>query len=154
MTVRDFINYLIYVEHSAENLQFFLWYKDYIKRFESANTADIALAPEWTPAMQVETMAKLRKANLEKTRRDEGAADMFKGTDFDTQANSNNTEVFHHGIDGPASRPSSGNDRDDEDSNASTAVPPTHASSYKTQAAEAFQSAGARQPCEHSFAIT
>jgi hypothetical protein len=148
MTVRDFINYLIYVEHSAENLQFFLWYKDYVKRFETASTADIALAPEWTPAMQGDTVAKLRKANLEKTRRDEGTADMFKGTDFDTQANSTGTEVFHHGINGPASRPSSGNDHDDEDSNASTAVPPTHASSYKTQAAEAFQAAGARQPCE------
>lgn len=24
MTVRDFMNYLVYVEHAAENLQFFL----------------------------------------------------------------------------------------------------------------------------------
>merc|ERR1712169_125664 len=34
MTVRDFMNYLIYIEHSAENLQFFLWYRDSAKGFD------------------------------------------------------------------------------------------------------------------------
>ncbi|KAK6437152.1 hypothetical protein LTR95_006647, partial [Oleoguttula sp. CCFEE 5521] len=28
-TTRDFMNYLKYIEYSAENLQFFLWYRDY-----------------------------------------------------------------------------------------------------------------------------
>ena len=58
MTTRDFMNYLVYVEHAAENLQFYLWYKDYEKRFEAARKTDTSLAPEWTQTMQVDTQAE------------------------------------------------------------------------------------------------
>ena len=47
-TVRDFMNYLKYIEHGAENLQFFLWYRDYCTRWECLPASEQALAPVWT----------------------------------------------------------------------------------------------------------
>lgn len=78
------MNYLIYVERSAENLQFFLWCRDYERRFAEADTADIALAPEWTRAMEDEALARIKKNHVEKVRRvPKEAAVIFKGTDFE-----------------------------------------------------------------------
>ncbi|KAK5663227.1 hypothetical protein OQA88_6645 [Cercophora sp. LCS_1] len=68
-TIRDFMNYLIYVERSAENLQFFLWYQEYVGRFEEAKTSDIALAPEWTQAMEDEAVLRLKKEHAENVRK-------------------------------------------------------------------------------------
>ncbi|KAM3079388.1 hypothetical protein ACMFMG_005820 [Clarireedia jacksonii] len=48
-SLADFMDFLVYVEHNAENLQFYLWYKDYVHRFEALPEKDRALAPEWTP---------------------------------------------------------------------------------------------------------
>lgn len=42
------MNYLIYVERSAENLQFYLWHKDYSERFAILPYSDLVLSPEWT----------------------------------------------------------------------------------------------------------
>ena len=47
VTVRDFMNYLKYVEYSAENLQFFLWFRDYSARWEKLSDSDKALSPAW-----------------------------------------------------------------------------------------------------------
>lgn len=51
MTVRDFMNYLKYIEHAAENLQFFLWYRNYAERWEKLRDSEKTLAPEWTAAL-------------------------------------------------------------------------------------------------------
>ncbi|KAI9737880.1 MAG: hypothetical protein M1834_009250 [Cirrosporium novae-zelandiae] len=48
VTTKDFMNYLIYIERSAENLQFFLWYREYVQRFEMLPASEHNLAPEWT----------------------------------------------------------------------------------------------------------
>jgi hypothetical protein len=83
MAVPEFMNYLIYVEHSAENLQFYLWHQNYVKRFEEAPTSDRALAPEWTLAMEDDVLAKLQKDATEYLRqRAAGMSDIFRGTDF------------------------------------------------------------------------
>lgn len=50
--LQDFLDYLIYVSHDAENLQFYLWYKDYCKRFNTAPAWKKELAPMWTDANQ------------------------------------------------------------------------------------------------------
>lgn len=42
------MNYLKYIELAAENLQFYLWVRDYTKRFNNLPASDRALAPEWT----------------------------------------------------------------------------------------------------------
>ncbi|EEQ30240.1 hypothetical protein McanCB56680_001237 [Microsporum canis] len=44
----DFMNYLIYVERAAENLQFYLWYQDYIQRFAALSESQWALSPPWS----------------------------------------------------------------------------------------------------------
>nr|OQO23857.1 hypothetical protein B0A51_08256 [Rachicladosporium sp. CCFEE 5018] len=77
-TVRDFMNYLKYIEYSAENLQFFLWYRDYVARFENLPASEQALSPEWTQA-QAEAEAarggRGKQANLQ-------VSEMLNGTDF------------------------------------------------------------------------
>ncbi|TVY83806.1 hypothetical protein LSUE1_G001217 [Lachnellula suecica] len=46
-SVGDFMDYLVYIEHDAENLQFFLWYKDYCRRFDALPEKEKALSPAW-----------------------------------------------------------------------------------------------------------
>ncbi|KAI0455746.1 hypothetical protein F5B21DRAFT_180720 [Xylaria acuta] len=83
-TLRDFMNYLIYIEHSAENLQFFLWYHDYVKRFHEAPASETVLAPEWTLAMEEDAMAKIQKDAAAKVKKESPIArELFQGTDFD-----------------------------------------------------------------------
>lgn len=149
MTIRDFMNYLIYVEHAAENLQFFLWYKDYEKRFRAANTSDIALAPEWTRAMEDDAVGRIRKENAEKLRRDSPATDIFKGTDFEKQG----LELPPSEPLNPFSTPPMTPNKNGEDDSiyavssnrrASSTLP----GSYHSHASEAFHAAGVRQPCK------
>lgn len=78
------------MDFSEENLTFYLWVKDYRKRFfekEEQCAADLALAPEWTEAMQEEAMqaakdaAKAKLAN-KKTEIETNTTEIFAGTDF------------------------------------------------------------------------
>lgn len=77
------MNYLIYIEHAAENLQFYLWYRDYVKRFDNMPPSEHALAPVWT-VEQAEAEAMVNQNNQNalgpKTVSRETAA-VFKGTD-------------------------------------------------------------------------
>jgi hypothetical protein len=43
------MDYLFYVEHNAEALQFFLWYCDYIQRWSDLLPRQKALSPVWDP---------------------------------------------------------------------------------------------------------
>ncbi len=43
------MDYLYYVEHSAESLQFFLWYYDYIQRWSQLSPKEKALSAVWDP---------------------------------------------------------------------------------------------------------
>lgn len=131
------MNYLIYVERAAENLQFFLWLRDYKTRFEAVSTSDLALAPEWTQAKEDELTVKLQKEHTEKMRKEpEVAAKMFKGTDFDKSA-------------------AAAADRNEADWGASqvggdgeSTIIGSQSTNYKAQAQEAFTAAGAKQPCK------
>lgn len=59
MTCRDFVKYMIYVEHGAENLQFFLWHRDYTQRFENLPENENVLSPEYKhPAVTADGLAK------------------------------------------------------------------------------------------------
>lgn len=46
-SLQDFLDYLSYVTHDAENLQFYLWMVDYSQRFRQASKAEKALSPKW-----------------------------------------------------------------------------------------------------------
>ena len=44
------MDYLVYVSHDAENLQFWLWMRDYDKRFYAAPKNEQDLSPPWLEA--------------------------------------------------------------------------------------------------------
>lgn len=81
------MNYLTYIEYSAENLQFFLWYRDYCKRFSELPSKEQVLAPEWTAEQAEKAEALASQATTTpgpKTMSRETAA-VFKGTAFAPQ---------------------------------------------------------------------
>jgi hypothetical protein len=66
-TVRDFINYLKYIEHDAENLQFYLWFSDYKTRFTNLPDSEKSLSPEWTNELaQADTVVYRSNINPKK----------------------------------------------------------------------------------------
>ncbi|KAF2237907.1 hypothetical protein EV356DRAFT_509834 [Viridothelium virens] len=78
------MNYLKYIEHAAENLQFFLWHRDYTRRFNELPASEQRLSPEWTAAQAEEEAANAAAGKPQSKRLNNVAADMFKGTDFAT----------------------------------------------------------------------
>ncbi|TKA73675.1 hypothetical protein B0A55_05624 [Friedmanniomyces simplex] len=80
-TVRDFMNYLRYIEHSAENLQFFLWYRDYCARWETLPESEKALAPVWT-AEQAEAEVACNAFQSRPKRINPQVAAVLRDTDF------------------------------------------------------------------------
>lgn len=62
-SLRDFMDYLKYVSLDAENLQFYLWLRDYTKRFNELKPSEKALSPEWKPTEEE------KKAEEQTTRR-------------------------------------------------------------------------------------
>ena len=53
------MDYLVYVEHNAENLQFCLWFRDYERRFNALPDKEKALSPEWIQEVkEVPNLAK------------------------------------------------------------------------------------------------
>lgn len=151
------MNYLIYIEHSAENLQFFLWHRSYVTRFHSAKTADLVLAPEWTTEMQEEAFAKLQKDYRDGLKRDPTTvAAVFRGTGFEKKGSTglagNETSlimerpspIFSEMGTNPFSTPP----RTPLGGDAQSSFGGSHAMSYRTQASEAFSSVGIKAPCE------
>jgi hypothetical protein len=71
------MNFLKYIELSAENLQFYLWFRDYSERFNKLPESEKVLSPEWTgeKSAQVEAKTGPKHVNAE-------AAAILKGTDF------------------------------------------------------------------------
>lgn len=54
------MDYLVYVAHDAETLQFYLWLQDYTKRYNALRKEEQALSPEWRQQAAM-TEAKERK---------------------------------------------------------------------------------------------
>lgn len=155
MTLVDFMDYLMYVEHSAENLQFYLWHQDYVRRFNKADTSDLAMAPEWTPAMEEEVAAKLRKEACETSRRHEKgeAAEMFKGTYFEMKSKPADTAAigtasFLTPTFGTPPSTATYSHHDDEDLTGVPVSPFSTASTIRSPLNDAFAAAGAPTPCK------
>ncbi|KAL8413662.1 hypothetical protein RB594_005068 [Gaeumannomyces avenae] len=144
-TIRDFMNYLIYIERAAENLQFFLWYRDYSARFAAAPAADRALAPEWTQGKAEEVAQRLQREHTEKMRREpQVAKELFKGTDFEKQARADGSAAAAAADEGSKKGSDWGTPNPGADAQSTTGT--SNASSYKAQVKDAFDQAGARQP--------
>ena len=68
------MDYLLYVSHDAENLQFYLWFEDYSRRFHQASQYDQALSPPWddeslagSGAPFTDTGPRLQERNMDQT---------------------------------------------------------------------------------------
>jgi hypothetical protein len=134
------MNYLIYIEHSAENLQFFLWYRDYVKRFNEAPASEVALAPQWTQALEEDTMNNIQKNVAKQVKKGPPTTMViFKGTDFEKtfEAHMESRDPF---LTPP---PSATGDRD-----AASFWSRSQPTVSETQAQETFFAAGAKQPCK------
>jgi len=152
VSVREFMDFLRYIEYDAENLQFYLWYRDYCKRFSELPESEQVLAKEWTPEQALAEKTNGEKEKLPKKMAPEAAA-ALKGTDFDPQARSVMPEAVPNPFNTPPRTPSaSATDRDSVapstagwSEDAST-MHTGHASHGK-KAQTAFDEAGALQPC-------
>lgn len=156
------MNYLLYIEHSAENLQFFLWLRDYTQRFKDAKTSDVALAPEWSQAQHdtalqaVQVQATAQKKNIQS----ESAAEIFKNTDFEKVLKASVTDSMDPFATPPrtpagalasenaSTRPWDSSNGLSEQGSTYTHVT-SNVESYHQQAGEAFAAAGLKQPCTY-----
>ncbi|KAI1766768.1 hypothetical protein GGR53DRAFT_518851 [Hypoxylon sp. FL1150] len=138
-TIRDFMNYLLYVEHAAENLQFLLWYRDYIRRFNRADTLYTDLSPRWTQAMEDETAAKIQRDAIDRLRREpQTAITIPKGTDFEKEV----ADVVAVENKNPFSTPP----RTPSVNDASSCRSGSQVSGYRTHIQDVFSAAGTTQP--------
>jgi hypothetical protein len=78
------MNYLKYIEYSAENLQFFLWHRDYTARWEALKESEKALAPEWKPA-NVDSDGLILPSPVRPKRVAPQIMEVLKNTDFADQ---------------------------------------------------------------------
>ncbi|KAG4429789.1 hypothetical protein IFR05_014725 [Cadophora sp. M221] len=80
-SLSDFKDYLAYVEFNAENLQFYLWYRNYVQRFEALPETEKALSPEFVPeADEIPDLTKdVEKGERRKAKRETSTALMETG---------------------------------------------------------------------------
>jgi hypothetical protein len=149
------MNYLVYVERSAENLQFFLWYTDYVQRFENAPKSDTVLAPEWTQAQEDELVSRNQKEKFEKLRAKEPGSEIFQGTDFEKkQAQALIVESPNPFSTPPLTPGGSGMPADQDSLFANSQAAQTGIATYRSQTSEAFAAVGAKAPCALSSQVT
>ncbi len=141
------MNYLLYIEHSAENLQFYLWYQDFTKRFKQAPASDLALAPEWTKAMEDDVLARVQKDATEVSRQkaDDDPSGLFKGTDFEKRRI--DTAVTETN---PFRTPTVSSDGDRDSLVPPSSPQPSAMTTRRSLANEAFAMAGAKVPCKYT----
>ena len=152
------MNYLKYIEHAPENLQFFLWLRQYTEKFEALPQSERALSPEWTTTMaesgklgpesknrplkvSADTVAALKGTGLDSTPR---ITEIEKPNPFGTPERSPSEETDR----APMSLSSSQNDR----SSAWMSMHTTSTQDTKKRAGDAFGEAGLKwQPCMIGF---
>ncbi|KAJ9615373.1 hypothetical protein H2200_001448 [Cladophialophora chaetospira] len=148
VSTREFMDFLRYIEYDAENLQFYLWFKDYCKRFDELPESERKLAPEWTAE---DALAERTMSEKEKLPKKIGgsAAAVLKGTDFDPNTKGGIAEGAPNPFNTPPRTPSA-TDRDSmvpstvgysEDG---TTLRGTNNHNKRTEAA--FEEAGTLQP--------
>lgn len=155
------MNYLMYIEHAAENLQFFLWYQDYVKRFSELPPHERALATEWTLEQAEAEVQAMQVRRATKQQVSQETAAVFKSTDFGAPVASV-VEIKGNPFNTPPRTPQGEKPGQDRFSRApserafsdygSTIVNSTTGSTYKQKAAGAFEGADVKlQPCEHPY---
>ena len=69
-SLNDFMDYLFYVEHNAESLQFFLWYCDYVERWSGLLPRQKALSQPWDPDKATEPRSRFITYSHKRARSD------------------------------------------------------------------------------------
>jgi len=152
-TTRDFMNYLIYIEHAAENLQFFLWYQDYVKRFSALPASERALSSEWTiEKAEADGNTATNNNAAAKTMSPETAA-IFKDTEFAVQTTVKefkpNTNPFYTPPRTPDGSRSRGRASDAHWDDYASTLKSSQKSDYVHKAAGAFEAADVKyRPCK------
>jgi hypothetical protein len=137
------LDYVKYIEHSEENLQFYLWYKSYEARFELLSSSEKILVPEWTPAhvnADAHTTGQFRASNPIAA----FVKDAFEGKTQPT-VSVQRVDPFN-----TPPKPSSFTDESKElDSDSSTSLSTDARSCVKQNAEQAFHDAGMHwKPCK------
>jgi hypothetical protein len=137
------MNYLKYIELSAENLQFYLWFRSYTKRFNELPANERALSPEWYDAQESEAPAHPKRVSPT-------TAAIFKGTAFASEPKVNEVEK-NDPFFTPPHTPNSDMKRDGGESLDSYAASMTSGgkTDHTQRATGAFESAGLKwKPCK------
>lgn len=144
------MNYLKYIEYAPENLQFYLWLRDYTARFAQLSRSEAVLSPEWTQAQAAAEALTQMSTNKPSKKIDPTVAEVFKGTAFAADGKPkgfDNTDPFAT----PAKTPS----LDDEhyvpsDYGSSTGDHTMHSNTtHRSVADQAFEDAGVKlKPCK------
>lgn len=148
------MNYLIYIEHAAENLQFFLWHRDYTRRFSTLPENEQRLAPEWTvDQAEAEVMASQNTSSGTKNLSPETTA-VFRGTEFAAPVTSFGVEPKGNPFNTPPRTPLEERESftvsDNGWSDNGSTVQGSYKSSHQKKAAGAFEAADLKlQPCKY-----
>jgi len=130
----------VYVEHNAENLQFFLWYRDYVRRFEALPEKERVLSPEWIPeSKETPNLSK----DPEKEARKKGKRETI-ATLMDTGYDTKGSTFFGEDLEIPTSPTGLSVIKD----NGSTVAPSVTSSTTATKIDLASQTGMKWQPCK------
>ena len=131
-------------------MQFYLWYRSYVERFNQIPESEKVLSPEWTVAQADAEQAaghNVRRQQVNPT-----IAEAFKGTDFEKKPHQVVSSDRGHGSESYSSSPSSDEKRDfDSEYGTSLGDVTTTIDStiYAAKAEDAFEGAGLQwKPCE------
>ena len=139
------MNFLKYIELSAENLQFFLWYRDYSKRFNELPESEKVLSSEWTGTMN-KTDAQ-PKISAKKTHAE--AAAILTGTDFASETTVRHSEKSSNPFFTPPRTPTSDSHHREESLDSYDESVTTGKVNHSERAAGAVENAGLKwKPCE------
>jgi hypothetical protein len=144
------MDFLKYIEHSAENLQFYMWFKDYVQRFESLPEREKMLSPEWTQAQEEAEIAAYRSHRKQKSLSTE-AHQILKSQELEPAKLSSGLETDPEKQDPFRDAHKNSSDKSSVDTD-STRRPTTGMQSMRTAysktAESAFDDAGCKfQPC-------
>lgn len=140
------MNFLKYIELSAENLQFFLWYRDYSKRFNELPESEKVLSPKWAGSANNGEAPKLHtKKSIPET------SAILEGTDFASEKTVKHSDrsTSNNPFFTPPHTPTSDLPRRDESLDSYDESMTTGKVNHSERAAGAFDSAGLKwKPCE------
>ncbi len=134
------MNYLKYIEHDAENLQFFLWFRDYKTRFANVPDSEKNLSPEWTNEL-AQTDTTGYRANIPPNMMTLETAEVMKA--FDEEQGNRKLEA----VNDSCQSTTTDHDTASMDTRTQSAMLSTK-SGYSQKAENAFEEAGLKwQPC-------